>query len=338
MLSATPINNSLNDIRNQFKLMTRGDVHGFEEPLGIRNIDYTFRSAQKAFNDWREEPNPRIGDFIKKLPPNFFTLTDSLTVARTRSMIEGQQIGLDFPKKAKPDNIFVTPKEMGNFESFEELFDHFPPMLSGYQPAFYAESFEDKRKRQQAKRKGKIESSVIKDEVLRDKFLVKMMYILMVKRLESSWFSFQSTVDKILTHHQNALDRIKAYEDDKENAELDGDVDIFEGDDLEDEIEEFTLGKKRKIKLSDIDDAGNLKSYKKDLKKDIDALNSLLVNLQHFANELAKETVIPNNHKSADDKLQILIEKIFSKRKSGENDNNQKIVIFTVYRHCRIFV
>jgi len=332
MLSATPINNSLNDIRNQFKLMVQDDIHGFEESLGVRNIDYTFRSAQKAFNEWREETNPRIGEFIKKLPSNFFTLTDSLTVARTRSMIEGQQAGLVFPVKAKPDNVFVTPKEMGNFESFEELFDHFPPMLSGYQPAFYAESFEEKKKRQKAKKEGKVEVSVIEDEVQRDKFLVKMMYILMVKRLESSWFSFQSTVGKILDHHQNALNRIKSYEENKENGELNNELDVFGDDDLKDEIEEFTLGKKRKIKLSDIDNAGNLKWYKKDLKKDIEALDNLLGNINRFASDLKKETLKPNNHKSADDKLQVLIEKIIAKRKSGANDNNQKLVIFTVYR------
>ena len=110
------------------------------------------------------------------------------------------------------------------------------------------------------------------------------------------------------------------------------DVSVFEGDELEDEMEEFTLGKKRKINLSDIDDAGNLNSYKKDLKKDIDALDNLLVNMQRFARELEKETIRPNNHKSADDKLEILIERIVTKRKSGINDNNQKLVIFTVYR------
>ena len=112
LLSATPINNSLNDIRNQFKLMVQGDVGGYEETLGIRNLDYTFRTAQKVFNEWREEPNPRISDFIKKLPANFFTLTDSLIVARTRKMIEGQQTGLTFPVKTKPVNLFVTPSQL----------------------------------------------------------------------------------------------------------------------------------------------------------------------------------------------------------------------------------
>jgi len=330
MLSATPINNSLNDIRNQFKLMVQGDVHGFEETLGVRNVDYTFRSAQKSFNEWREETNPKIGEFIKKLPANFFTLTDSLTVARTRAMIEGKQTGLDFPKKMKPDNIFVTPKEMGNFESFEELFEHFPPMLSGYQPAFYAESFKEKKKRQNKQQGRKSKLSVVEDEVQRDKFLVKMMYILMVKRLESSWSSFKSTIEKILAHHQNAFNRIKLYEKNKKDDELNI-IDAINKE-LKDKIEEFTLGKKRKIKLSDIDNTGNIKSYKKDLKKDIDALNNLLINLTAFDDNLENETKKPNNQKSADEKLQILIEKIIEKRERGENDANQKVIIFTVYK------
>jgi superfamily II DNA or RNA helicase len=332
MLSATPINNSLNDIRNQFKLMVQGDVHGFDEKLGVRNIDYTFRTAQREFNEWRNEENPKIGEFIKKLPAGFFTLTDSLTVARTRAMIEGQQKELVFPVKAKPDNIFITPKEIGNFENFEELFDHFPPMLSGYQPAFYAESIEDIRKRQRAKRKGETDISVIEDEVQRDRFLVKMMYILMVKRLESSWFSFKSTVEKILTHHQNALQRIKDYEESKAGKIYEiTNGNIFEDDDLADEYEEFTLGKKRKINLADIDNAGNIKWYKKDLKKDIEALENLLNNLNKFEKEVEKEVIIPGKLESIDDKLETLIDKIKTKQQSSINNNNRKVVIFTVY-------
>jgi hypothetical protein len=269
LLSATPINNSLNDIRNQFKLMVQGDVGGYEETLGIRNLDYTFRTAQKVFNEWREEPSPRISDFIKKLPANFFTLTDSLIVARTRKMIEGQQTGLTFPVKTKPVNLFVTPSQLGNFESFEELFDHFPPMLSGYQPSFYLEEEDEEEK------------DVLHDERQRDRFLVKMMYILMVKRLESSWYSFYSTVEKIKDHHQNALDKIKAYQEGKANSKLnEKDESLFDDDDLQDDYEELTLGKKRKINLSDIDASQNLENFKKDLKKDLDALDNLFINLQ----------------------------------------------------------
>lgn len=320
LLSATPINNSLNDIRNQFKLMVQGDVQGYNENLGVRNIEYTFRTAQKAFNEWRQDDKPKISEFIKKLPANFFTLTDSLTVARTRKMIDGHQKELIFPHKEKPINLFVTPHELGNFETFEELFDHFPPMLSGYQPSFYVDIDEK-------------EKNVLHDERQRDRFLVKMMYILMVKRLESSWFSFYSTVEKIKNHHQNALDKIKNYLENKKNQTID---DIyanqFEDDDLEEQYEEFTLGKKRKISLAEIDAAGNIENFKKDLKKDLDALDNLFINLQKFEARIKKEIDKPNNLKSIDNKLEELIKQIQSKRLRGANANNQKVVIFTVYR------
>lgn len=325
MLSATPINNSLIDIRNQFKLIVSGNAKGFEELLDIKNIDYTFRAAQKSFNEWTQEPDPKIGEFIKRLPANFFKLTDSLTVARTRKMIEGQQDGLEFPEKSKPENIFVTPKQIGNFESFEELFDHFPPMLSGYQPSFYVEEFED--------------TDILHDEKQRDHFLVKMMYILLVKRLESSWFSFQSTVEKILAHHQNALDRIKEFQETKsETGWNEAQPSLFDDDEVIAKIENFTLGKKRKTRLVDIDRSGNLENYKKDLKADIEALQLLQSNLIQFERKIAKEVKKPRNHNSEDDKLETLINRIIKKRQIGENGNNAKVLIFTVYADTAFYL
>lgn len=325
MLSATPINNSLLDIRNQFKLIVGGKAKGFEESLDIKNIDYTFRAAQKAFNEWTQEPDPKIAEFIKKLPPNFFKLTDSLTVARTRKMIEGHQDGLEFPKKTKPENIFVTPKQIGNFENFEELFDHFPPMLSGYQPSFYIEEFED--------------ADVLHDEKQRDHFLVKMMYILLVKRLESSWFSFQSTVEKILAHHQNAFDRIKQYQETKkETGWNEAQTSIFDDDDILAQIEDFTLGKKRKTRLADIDRSGKIENFKKDLKADIEALQLLQSNLIQFERKIDKEIKKPRNHSSEDDKLETLINRIVKKRQAGENGGNVKVLIFTVYKDTAFYL
>lgn len=137
LISATPINNSLNDARNQFKLMVQGNVHGYETKLGIKNIDYSFKEAKTIFNEWRKDDIPKIGDFIKKLSGNdFFRLTDSLLVARTRKMVESQQTNLIFPVKNKPVNLFVTPHQLGNFETFEELFDHFPRCCQGINQRF----------------------------------------------------------------------------------------------------------------------------------------------------------------------------------------------------------
>lgn len=328
LLSATPINNSLNDIRNQFKLLVQGNINAFDENIGIKNLDYTFRQAQKIFNQWRENPTPKISDFVKDLPPGFFKLTDALIVSRTRKMIEGEQLGLNFPEKAKPLNLFVTPSQLGNFETFEELFDHFPPTLSGYQPSFYLDDDDVKK-------------NVLEDEKQRDRFLVKMMYILMVKRLESSWFSFFSTVEKIKNHHQNALDKIKAYQQGKTEDEgeyYDNDNHLFDDDDLENDFQDLTLGKKRKIRLADIDAAGNLENYKSDLKEDIDALDNLFMNLGKFDKKINTETIKPNNLKSADEKLESLINQIIKKRATGENNNNQKVVIFTVYTDTALYL
>jgi len=337
LISATPINNSLNDARNQFKLMVQGNVHGYDEKLGVRNIDYSFKQAQTVFNEWRKEEHPKIADFIQKLSGNdFFRLTDSLLVARTRKMIEGQETALIFPRKNKPENLFVTPHQLGNFDTFEELFDHFPPMLSGYQPAFYSDDGTEKKK------------DILRDEKQRDRFLVKMIYILMVKRLESSWFSFYSTVEKIRGHHQNALDKIKSYQASQAKSGIDLATDVYNLDENEEddefikEIEEYTLGKKRPISIAEIDRAGNLDKFKDDLKKDLDALDNLYVNLQKFETnlnkEIAKNAKKSSLYKSCDDKLEVLIGKILGKRKSGTNKHNQKVVIFTVYRDTALYL
>jgi ERCC4-related helicase len=321
LLSATPINNSFRDVRNQFKMLVQGNVDGFREKLEVGNLDYIFRNMQNVFNEWTKKTNPQISDFIKEIHPNFFKLTDALSVARTRKMITNTQAtNFYFPKKAKPENYFITPNQIGNFSSFNDLFQHFPPMLSGYQPAFY---LKDKEKK-----------DILHDEKMRDRFLIRMMYILMFKRLESSWFSFYSTIEKIREKHQNILDEIIKYEKNKENAvltnfEKERFFDEKELEDFEDEmkdiedIETFAIGK-REIALKEIADSGNLLKFKEDIKVDLDALKTLQTNLQEFKQEIDKE----NSTKSKDSKLEKLIEIIMRKQKNS----NKKLVIFTGYK------
>ncbi len=246
-------------------------------------------------------------------------------MARTRKMIEGHQDGLEFPDKEKPENIFVTPKQIGHFESFEELFDHFPPMLSGYQPSYYVDEYED--------------TGILHDEKQRDHFLVKMIYILMVKRLESSWFSFQSTVEKILAYHQNALEKIKRYQKTKMEGEWEVDqLQLFEDDDMAELIEDFTLGKKRKTRLLDIDRSGNIEKYPTHLKTDIESLQLLQSNLLQFERKIERELNKQGNIHSEDDKLETLINRIIRKRESGNNGRNQKVLIFTVYKDTAFYL
>lgn len=335
MLSATPINNTLLDIRNQYKLLAGGNDGGFEEILGVRSLEAVFRQAQAAFNAWSRSPQPLLAEFIKQLPAGFFSLTDALTVARTRKMIEGHQNGLEFPEKVSPRNLFITPREIGDFQNFEELFEAFPPTLSGYAPSFYAPQQKN--------------VDVMHDEQRRDFFLIKMMYILLVKRLESSWHSFHCTVEKILAHHQNAVQRIDDYNAAKvtsQNAaqntadtastrdqqELESIAN--DDDELAQLLESFTLGKKRSVKLSDIDAAGRLATYRNDLQQDIEHLQRLQKNLKIFAAHIEGESAAS----SRDLKLQELIALIEAKQQSGENDGNRKVLIFTVYRDTALYL
>lgn len=323
MLSATPINNSLNDIRNQFKLIVKGDSNGFEENLGVKNLEFTFRAAQKAFNEWRQGSNPKINEFIKSLPANFFTLTDALTVARTRKMIVDQQTDLTFPKKEKPVNLFVTPTQIGNFESFAELFDHLPKKLPAYMPSYYLETGPKSKHR-----------DVLRDEAQREHALVKMMYMLIIKRLESSWYSFMLTIEKILDYHQETLTKVNGYQKTKKSANLERlkQPELFVDDEFEDDALEMALGKSRPVSIAEIDAAGNLERFKSDLKTDIEAMDQLVTNLKRFEATLKKELDKPDNFKSKDDKLEKLIEQIRNKQKSGKNGGNQKVVIFSAYR------
>ncbi len=319
LLSATPINNSLIDVRNQFKIIAKGNDKEFDELLEIKSIFSIFRKAEESFNKWKIEPSPTIHSFVRRLnETDFFKLTDALTVARTRKMIEGTVLGLVFPKKNAPENRYVTPDKIGNFESFNELLECFPPNLSAYQPAFYTEQPE--------------EVEVIHDEKLRDRFLAKMIYILMAKRLESSWYSFYSTVVKIRDYHQLVFDTLNSYKNKKEKVII-NEEELFE-DEEDVDLSEFTLGKRRSISIAEIDKAGNIEPYKKDLKKDIQNLNTLITNLQVFDSQIKKEKSL----KSKDVKLEILITKIAEKQKAQNINRNPKILIFTVFKDTAVYI
>jgi len=303
LLSATPINNSLNDIKNQFKLIVKGDDYGFSESLDVKSIDGTFREAQRKFNEWIEKENAHISSFIRSLPANFFRLTDSLTVARTRNMIKDDTINLTFPKKHSPKNLYITPSAIGNFKSFSELLESLPPKLTAYKPAMYINIDSD---------------SVLNDEGQRDRALVRMMYILLLKRLESSWESFYKTIQKVYEYHKKIYKLAINYKENKQNITLSNQNIIID----DEEFEDIGIGK-REIKLSDIEKSDELDTFINDLQDDITSMAIILKNLQSFATSINKETT----EKSQDTKLQKLIELL----KDKQTKQNKKVIIFTAY-------
>jgi len=319
-LSATPINNHLTDVRNQFKLIGRGNDDGFKETdLEIGSLKYVFAEAQKEFTKWTEVPDRKISDLIQKLNQHFFNLSDSLIVSRTRKLIEEQFGKLNFPEKEKPINEFIGMPDIGKYKSFQKLLEAIQVNLTAYKPSEYVKR--DKPK------------SVLEDEAQREKFLVKMMYILMVKRLESSWYSFQLTVNKILTHHENALNKVNLYIQHKQDALIETDTDEEMEEDTEEdetwlnrnagentsETTSPTLGKKNPIALSSI---LNIEQFKTDLEADVIKLRHIQKELIEFAKDLKEG-------KKKDQKIDTLIAHIERKRKAGKN---KKVVVFTAYK------
>jgi ERCC4-related helicase len=323
-LSATPVNNKLLDIRNQFKLMTRGNDGGFKNtPVEINSLEYLFRKAQADYTLWSKKPNRKITDFIGQLSENFFKLTDALIVARTRKLIQDEFGAMNFPTKEKPENIYITPENIGKLRSFDEILDATDIYMTAYRPSEYI------LERKQS------DVSAIEDEVAREKFLVKMMQILMIKRLESCWYSFKLTTENIFRHHENALNKVNQFIEYQKEDVLDEDLSEGEKEDLEDTVEEivqeeeFTLGKKNPVKLSDIT---AIKTFQKNLERDVNKLRRLKENLDDFEKKFNEKTLPDNN--TADTKLNRLLEIISEK----QHKENRKVLIFTAYKDTAEFL
>jgi len=322
MLSATPINNKLTDIRNQFKLMVGGNDTGFKEIEGIeiKSLQQKFANAQKYFNKWQFKDDRRISELRAVIPEEIFSLIDATVVARTRQLIKKHMNeGLHFPNVAPPQNIPGDRIEIGKYITIEMLLEAIENVhMTAYKPAFYMKQTKTK--------------DALEDERYRQKALAKIMYILLIKRMESSWYALFETVKTICTYHQTVYKRVQEYlknQTDSEVAQIDMEDESLEIDEILADIE-FDgideIGRKKPIKISDI---LNLDAFEKDLKHDIKSLIELYDNLNLLDEAITKEIAATPNHHSADTKLQKLIDVIIEARKDNPD---RKLIIFSVFR------
>lgn len=322
MLSATPINNKLTDIRNQFKLMVGGNDIGFREVEGIeiKSLQQKFANAQKFFNKWQFKDDRRISELRANIPEEIFKLIDATVVARTRQLIKKHlNEGLHFPNVEPPQNIPGDQIEIGKYKTIEMLLDAIEKVhMTAYKPAFYMKETKTK--------------DALEDERYRQKALAKIMYVLLIKRMESSWLALFETVKAIYAYHKKVYKRVHEYlknQYDSELEQIDVEDESFEIDEILadvdfDGIDE--IGKKKPIKISEI---VNLDAFEKDLKNDIEALKELFDNLKLLDSSIKKELESKPNHHSSDSKLQKLIEVISSSRRGIPE---RKLIIFTVFR------
>lgn len=317
MLSATPVNNRFNDLRNQLQLAYEGDSERMDALLNTTSsIDKIFRDAQSAFNRWSKMPPDErtTKNLLSLLSFDFFEVLDSVTIARSRKHIEQYYDTTDigkFPERLKP--ISRSPKltDLPTAVSFNDIFVSVTELnLAIYTPSdFILPSKLEKYLDTKADGSlGNLSRSG------RERGIRQLMSINLLKRLESSVNSFRLTLTRIKDFIQttvDAIDRLAANGGHSTVNDYDFDSNL-DFDEREDSV--FIGGKKTKIDLADMDYV----QWREYLVKDLDNLRTLLFML---------EDITPEH----DSKLQLLIDDIRSKFANPINPGNKKIIIFTAF-------
>lgn len=316
MLSATPVNTNLKDLRNQIHYITEGEDTALYESLGIENISNTMRLAQSQFTNWvkntRSEER-KTSDLFSVLDSSLFKLLDELTIARSRKHIVHYYPDItksNFPSRNKPISISTGIDTENRFLSYDKVNNEIRGYkLSLFKPSdFLKEEFAD-----QYEIPGRIKAF---SQAKREDFLVEMMKMNFLKRLESSVHSYALTLGRTLGKIDALGEKIAKFE--SLPAEDKG-LDIFDNEDIipEEEVfdeDQYTVGKKLKYKLEHL----RLDDWKKALQSDRDQLLSLYNSAK----------AVPPEH---DAKLQRLKKLIAQKQDQPVNPGNKKIIIFTAF-------
>ncbi len=326
LLSATPVNNSLKDLRNQIAYITEGKEDALFEQCKIKSIGFTLENAQKNFTRWADPKNKNksMKHLLERLDSSFFKLLDELTIARSRKHIvnfyDMKAIG-NFPKREKPHSVYPDIDTQNRFPSYDRINKQILEYkLSVFNPSAYV------LPERQAKYEALAGAQVLNfKQSDRENFLIGMMKINYLKRLESSIESFEISLDRTIQKIERLEDKIKAFLDSNSKSQEESLETMAPSDDemeeIADDMESWQVGKKLKFDLADL----NLKLWLEDLKKDKEALIDLLNNAK---------VVTPDR----DAKLKELKQVIKGKVQKPANSDNKKIIIFTAFADTAIYL
>lgn len=316
MLSATPVNNRFADLRNQLAIAYEGNAENLNSKLNTgKSIDDIFNQAQKAFNAWSKlEQKDRTTDaLLKTLDFDFFELLDSVTIARSRKHIEkyynAEEIG-KFPERLAPISRRPDLTDLGDAISYDQIYEQLMHLsLCVYTPSNYIFPSKIDKYRELTHNKGESLTQTGREQGIR-----KLMSINLLKRLESSVYSFNLTLSRIKELIDNTIGAIEVFE--KYGSD---DLTMYEAGgsdwDMDDENTDFfTVGRKVKIELADMD----YRSWKAELKQDGEVLELLT---------LMVADITPEHDKKLNELLEILTQKI----ENPINGDNKKVLVFTAF-------
>lgn len=313
MLSATPVNNRFNDLKNQLQLAYEGESEAFDKLLPTnRGIDDIFRQAQGAYNIWADlPPEERTTErLLRMLDFDFFKLLDAVTIARSRKHIQQYYDTADigtFPERLKPISRSPHLTDLDTAINYNEIFEQLQMLhLAIYAPSAFILPSQLGKYREEESTTGHRLS--IEE---REQGIQRLMNMQLLKRLESSVNSFRLTLTRIRDYMQETLDAIARFQ----NGEKRVSVDDYESVDGDEEEQDFTIGKKKnRILLEDMDYI----SWQEEIGEDLEIIRLLLLMLQ---------SITPEH----DSKLQQLITDLKEKFAHPINGNNKKVIIFTAF-------
>jgi len=318
LLSATPVNNDLKDLRNQIYFMTAGSDEAFTESIGIQNIKETLRQAQGHFSNWaKQTPAKRkTSDLLARLGADFFKLLDELTIARARKHLqkyyrhEMDRLG-QFPERLKPITLSPEIDSAGRFMSYDKLSHEIDGYrLSLFNPSQFVLS---EFKSEYEKKIGNFTQSQ------REDFLIGMMKVNFLKRLESSVHSFALTMKRTMDKIESLENRLKTFNEYREKYP-DLDLESLSPEELEDEElrDAMEVGKKLTYKTAHLDVDGWLEA----LHKDKQQLNGLY---------LQSHDVSPERDSKLAELKKIIAAKVRKPTVNKQGKPNRKVLVFTAF-------
>lgn len=316
MLSATPVNNRFVDLKNQLAIAYEGDSENINSKLNIKKpIEEIFRQAQRAFNAWSKlEPEDRTTDtLLRTLDFDFFEVLDSVTIARSRKHIEKYydttEIG-KFPDRLKPISMRPYLTDLSAAINYNEIYEQLMLLtLCIYTPSNYIFPSKMQKYMDLTHNKGTSLTQKGREEGIR-----RLMSVNLLKRLESSVYSFQLTLTRIKELINSTIEAINHFE--KYGA---SNIQMYEASDRDFDLDDantdyFTVGKKVKIDLTDMD----YKTWRTELKHDADTLELLTLMVADITTE-------------HDTKLQNLLNLISYKIENPMNEGNKKVIVFSAF-------
>lgn len=314
MLSATPVNNKMNDLKNQIAFITEGKDYALADNVGIKSIDVTLREAQRRFAKWTELPDGErtTESLLDSLNYDYFNLLNTLTIARSRKHIQ-KYYNIDdigkFPERLKPISIKADIDVNNDFPDLKTVNDTIRKLkLAIYSPLTYVR-LDKKQVYSNRYDMLVLGGRTLFRQIDREASLVSLMRVNLFKRLESSVNSFSLSLGKLINDIEKMIKLLDCNAD-----EYVEDLNINEIDIDDSQFEDLLIGNKVKVLVKDIDAV----RMKQDLYED-------LSKLQYLQQETAKINA------ARDAKLADLKRQIQAKLNHPINDSNKKVMVFTAF-------